>query len=82
MFFDGSKRKNGCGGGAMLVSPYGERYYAAFRFSFACSNNIAKFEDLTQSLEWAKKKGVECIKVYGDNELYCQPSKRFKCSKE
>ena len=41
MFFDGSKRKNGAGGGTVLVSPSVEKYYADFHFSFACSNNVA-----------------------------------------
>ena len=53
----------------MLVSPYGERYYVASHFFFACSNDIAEYEGLIQGLEWEKKRGVECIKVYGDSEL-------------
>ena len=52
-----------------MVSPSVEKYYAAFHFSFACSNNIAEYEGLIQGLEWAKKRGIEFIKVYGDSEL-------------
>lgn len=39
LYFDGSRRKVGGGGGAMLVSPSGERYYSAFHFSLSYSNN-------------------------------------------
>ena len=53
----------------MLVSPSVEKYYAAFHFSFACSNNVAEYEGLIQGPEWAKKRGIECIKVYGDSIL-------------
>ena len=53
IFFDGSRGKQGVGGGVMLVSPKNEKYYAAFRFSFSCTNNIAEYEGLIQGLEWA-----------------------------
>ena len=69
MFFDGSKSKNGAGGGTMLVSHYGDKYFFSFWLSFACSNNVAEYEGLIQGPESAKKRGIECIKVYGDSEL-------------
>ena len=69
MFFDGSKNKNGASGGIVLVSPSAKKYYASFCFSFACSNNVVKYEGLIQGLEWARKRGIECIKVYGDTKL-------------
>ena len=53
----------------MLVSPQGDRYYAAFRFSFACTNNTAEYEGLIHGLEWARMRGVKCLKVFGDSEL-------------
>ena len=39
LFFDGSRSRQRARGGAMIVSPRGMRYYSAFRFQFACSNN-------------------------------------------
>ncbi len=52
LYFDGSRSKNGSGGGAMLVSAQGDKYYAAFRFSFAYTNNTAEYEGLIHGLEW------------------------------
>lgn len=69
MYFDGCHSKNGAGGGAMLISPSGERYYSAFHFTFSCTNNIAEYEGLIASLEWARKCGISLIKVCGDSEL-------------
>ncbi len=69
MYFDGSCTKNGAGGGAMLISPSGERYYSAFHFAFSCTNNIAEYEGLIVGLEWARKHGISLVKVYGDSEL-------------
>ena len=43
MFFDGSRGKQGVGGGVMLVSSENEKYYAAFRFNFSCTNNTAEY---------------------------------------
>ena len=69
MFFDGSRSRQGAGGGVMLVSPDNERYYAAFRFNFSCTNNTTEYEGLIQGLEWARKCGIKCLRVYGDSEL-------------
>ena len=69
LYFDGSRSKNGSGGGAMLVSPRGDKYYAAFHFSFACTNNTAEYEGLIQGLEWARMRGVKRLRVFGNSEL-------------
>ena len=69
MFFDGSRGKQGAGGGVMLVSPENEKYYVAFRFNFSCTNNTTKYGGLIQELEWARKRGIKCLKVFGDSEL-------------
>lgn len=69
MFFDGSRSKNGVGGGAMLISPLGDKYFSYFCFAFACSNNSVEYEGLIQALEFARKRGIDYLKVYGDSEL-------------
>ena len=69
MFFDGSRGKQGAGGGVMLVSLENENYYATFRFSFSCTNNTTEYEGLIDGLEWERKHGIKCLKVYGDSEL-------------
>ena len=81
LYFDGSKSRNGAGGGAMLVSPHDEKYFSAFRFSFACSNNVAEYEGLVQGLEWDRKRGIECIKVYGDNKLIVKQVRGLNATK-
>ncbi|XP_057825751.1 uncharacterized protein LOC131037573 [Cryptomeria japonica] len=53
----------------MLVSPKGEKYYAAFKLGFACTNNTTEYEGLIQGLEWARKRGIKNLKVHGDSEL-------------
>ena len=69
MFFDGLRGKQGAGGGVMLVSLEGEKYYVACRFNFSCSNNRAEYEGLIHGLEWARKRGIKFLKVFGDSEL-------------
>ncbi|KAH9299884.1 hypothetical protein KI387_044107 [Taxus chinensis] len=53
----------------MLISPQGVRYYSAFRFQFACSNNTAEYEALVQGMHWAIKKKIKNLQVFGDSEL-------------
>lgn len=65
VYFDGSRRKVGYGGGAMEISPEGKRYYSTFRFSFSCTNNTRKYESLAHALEWARKKNVKCLQLFG-----------------
>ena len=40
LIFDGSRNKIGAKGGCMLISPTNERYYASFKFTFSCTNNV------------------------------------------
>ena len=54
-FFDGSRGKQGAGGGVMPISPQGEKYYATCRFNFSCTNNTTEYEGLIHGLEWARK---------------------------
>ena len=53
----------------MLISPANERYYASFRFTFSCTNNVAKYKALVHGLKWAIKRGISCLKFFGDLEL-------------
>lgn len=69
MFFDGSRSRHGAGGGVVLVSPNTMKHYAAFRFGFSCTNNTTEYGSLIQGLEWARERGIGCIKVHGDSEL-------------
>ena len=53
----------------MLILPTNERYYASFRFTFSCTNNVAEYEALIHGLKWAIKRGINCLQVFGDSEL-------------
>ena len=53
----------------MLISPTDERYYALFKFTFSCTNNVAKYEALIHGLKWAIKRGISFVQVFGDSEL-------------
>lgn len=69
LYFDGSRNKDGVGVGVMLVSPNGDKFYATFKLSFPCSNNVAKYESLIQGLEWARLRGIKCLRAFGDSEI-------------
>ena len=44
MFFDGAKNLNGCGIGAVLISPTGQHYPVSAKLRFLCSNSMAEYE--------------------------------------
>lgn len=65
----------------MLVSPKGEKYYTAFRFTFPCTSNIAEYESLVNGLDWARKRALKALRVYGDNELVVSQVKGISTTK-
>lgn len=69
LYFDGFRSKNGIGGGCMPIYHKDEKYYASFRFSFSCTNNIVGYEALVHDIQQENKWGISCLQVYGDNEL-------------
>lgn len=81
LFFDGARSRHGSGGGSMLVSPEGERYYTTFRFSFSCTSNTKEYESLINGLEWARKRGLKALKVYGHSELVVSQEREISAAK-
>lgn len=71
----------GAGGGAMMVSPDGDKYYSALRFAFSYTNNTVEYEALIHGLEWARKKGIKCLQVYGDSELIVNQVRNLNVTK-
>lgn len=69
LFFDGARNRVGLGGGAVLISLEGEKYYSAIHFSFRCTNNTIEYEALIHGLKWARQRGIKNLKVTGDREL-------------
>ena len=53
----------------MLISLAIKTYYASFRFTFRCTNNVVEYEALVHGLKWAIKRGISCLQVLGDSEL-------------
>ena len=56
-------------GGYILISPMNERYYASFRFTFSCTNNVVEYEALVHGLKWVIKRGISYLQIFGDSEL-------------
>ena len=69
LYFDGSYNKVGAGGGCMLISLMNERYYASFRFTFSCTNNVVEYEALVHGLKWPIKRGINYLQAFGDSKL-------------
>ena len=83
MYFDGARSKVGAGGGGcMLISPSGKRYYSSCHFCFSCSNNTAEYEALIHGLEWARRMGICCLRIYGDSELVVNQVRSLNTTKK
>ena len=72
MHFDGSKMKEGSGGGVVLKSPKGDKLSYLLRIHFNATNNVAKYEALLHGLHMANELGVKRILCYGDSDLVVQ----------
>jgi ribonuclease HI len=73
MYFDGSKRVQGAGGGVFLISPQGDKLKYVLRMSFPqASNNEAEYEALLHGIKMAKACGATRLKIFGDSNLVVQ----------
>jgi len=69
LYVDGSSNSKGCGAGLLLVSPDGERFEYALRFTFRTSNNEAEYEALIAGLRVAERVGVTNLLIFSDSQL-------------
>ena len=69
MFFDGAKNLNGCGIGAVLISPTGQHYPVSAKLRFLCSNNMAEYEACILGLRRAIGLDVQEMLIIGDSDL-------------
>ena len=69
MHFDGSKWKDGAGGGVILTSPQGDKLKYILRMQFTASNNEAEYEALLHAMRMAKACGAKRLIIYGDSKL-------------
>ena len=68
-YFDGAYSKEGAGAGFLLISPEGNLMPFSFKLEFGSTSNVAKYEALISSLQFAKQMGVQCISIYGDSDF-------------
>src|SRR3954467_6175563 len=77
MFFDGSKRQQGAGAGAVLVSLKGTKLKYVLQINFSsASNNEAEYEALLHGMRMAKTCGATHLVIYGDSNLVVQQAMR------
>lgn len=69
MFFDGSCMQNGLGVGVLFVSSHGYTIPKSYKLLFPCTNNIAKYEALTNGLKMAIEWRITELHIYGDSQL-------------
>jgi ribonuclease HI len=69
LYFDGSKSKEGVGGGCVLIDPASNKTLIACQLEFECTNNTAKYEALLQGLRKALDLKIQNLTVFGDSEI-------------
>jgi len=83
MYFDGSLKLGGGGGGVLFISPKGEQLKYVFQILFEVSNNEAEYEALLHGLRLAISLGIKRLLVYGDSLLVVQQvNKEWDFNKE
>ena len=83
MYFDGSLKLGGGGGGVLFISPKGEQLKYVFQILFEVSNNEAEYEALLHGLRLAISLSIKRLLVYGDSLLVVQQvNKEWDINKE
>ena len=72
LYFDGAYSKEGCGAGAIFISPEGTILPFSHKLAFEATNNVAEYEALALGLEKARRMNVKNINIYGDSVLIIQ----------
>ncbi|XP_073154221.1 uncharacterized protein [Henckelia pumila] len=72
VYVDGSSNSEGCGLGALLISPHGDEIRLAVRLNFRASNNEAEYEVVLIGLRAAKQVGAGRVHLYSDSQLIAQ----------
>jgi ribonuclease HI len=69
MNFDGVASKEGVGASVWIIPPRTGSKLCSYKFSFECTNNMAKYEALILGLNTLNELGAKRIVVHGDYEL-------------
>ncbi|XP_026448539.1 uncharacterized protein LOC113348860 [Papaver somniferum] len=76
MYFDGARKKQGRGVGALLESPKGIHKPIVIRICFPSSNNVAEYEACIAGLKPAIEINVKSIIVYEDSLLIIKQNQK------
>jgi ribonuclease HI len=83
MYFDGSLKLDGGGGGVLLISPRGEQLKYVLQILWDESNNEAEYEALLHGLRLVISLGIKRLLAYSDSLLVVQQvNKEWDCNKE
>ncbi|XP_069155637.1 uncharacterized protein [Solanum lycopersicum] len=83
MFFDGYACRDGAGAGVVLISLERLILQLSFVLAKTCSNNGAKYQDLTVGFEMTSHMKIPHLDVYGDSQLIInQLSGSYEVKKE
>ncbi|XP_019176170.1 PREDICTED: uncharacterized protein LOC109171572 [Ipomoea nil] len=66
---DGSSGKRGAGGGVVITSPEGFKFYHALIFYFSPTNNEAEYEAFIAGLRYVRKLGAQYVRARTDSAL-------------
>ena len=69
IFFDGSNTQNGVGDGVFFITPHGYMIPKSYKLLFPCTNNIEKYEALTNNIKLALEWRIIEVHIYGDSQL-------------
>ena len=83
MYFDGSLKLGGAGGGVLFISPDGKQLKYVLQILWQATNNEAEYEALIHGLRVAITLGIKCFLVYSDSVVVInQVNKDWDCTKE
>ncbi|XP_075515554.1 uncharacterized protein LOC142550202 [Primulina tabacum] len=75
VFVDGESSLTGCGVGAVIISPPGEKIKLALRIDSRVTNNEAEYEADLAGIQAAREVGASRIILYSDSQLITQQIK-------
>ena len=61
--------QNGLGASVLFISPHGYMIPKSYKLLFPCTNNIAKYEALTNGRKMAIEWRIIELHIYGDSQL-------------
>lgn len=69
MFFDDSHTQTGVVARILFITPHRYTIPKSYKLLFPCTDNIAKYEALTNKLKLALEWRITKLHIYGDSQL-------------